>query len=80
MVNRIIKEEPVLIKKLKARKTILPRPFRELYLDFAEDVAEQLRSRDFWVSMTASQVAHIAISAVLSMLGIEAIIKSLKRW
>ena len=78
MVRRIIKEEPVLIKKLKARKTILPRPFRDIYLDFAEDVARELRSRDFWVSMTASQVAHIAISAVLTFLGIETIIKKLK--
>ena len=74
--QRIISPEPWVIRLIKKRKTIIYRPFREIYLDFAEDVARQLRSRDFWVSMTASTIAHVAISFILGLIGIS----KTRRW
>jgi len=73
--KRVLRREAVLIQALKRRKTILPRPYRQIYLDFMEDVAEQLRSRDFWVSMTAGTVGNIVMTVALSLLGIEAILR-----
>ena len=73
--QRIISPEPKLIRKIRQRKTLLKRPYRDIYLSFAEDVAEQLRNRDFWASMVASQIANIGISTVLRFLGIERVVK-----
>lgn len=75
--KRLISPEPKIIRKLKARKTILPRPFRQIYLDFAEDVARELRTREFWVSTTAGTIGSITMSIILTLLGIEAILRKL---
>ena len=77
--KRLISPEPKLIKALKARKTLLKRPYREIYLDFAEDVARNLRSREFWVQTTSGTIGNIVMSLVLSFLGIEAILRRFKR-
>lgn len=71
--QKIINPEPKLIKKIRQRKTLLKRPYRDVYLSFTEDVARQLRNRDYWVSMTASTIGWIGMSYVFSFLGINII-------
>lgn len=68
MSPRIISPEPVITKMLRARKPILPRPFRENILNFIEGVERTLRSTEFWINFTAGQIAMRLVSELITMI------------
>lgn len=66
--ERIISEHPRLIRAIKNRPTVVSRgPVRESILDFAEDVAENLRSRQFQVNMSTQVLTESVINLLLGI-------------
>jgi len=54
---RIISSQPVITNALRSWQPILPRPLRELWLGWLEDIEVTLRSREFWVGLVATKIA-----------------------
>lgn len=63
---RLISEEPVISNMLKSWQPILPRPFRDIWLGWFEDVEATLRSREFLVGSISSMVFSQIVSKLLS--------------
>jgi len=62
-----IRREPVLIRLLKERKPILPRPFRDDILDRLELIAIKLRNPEYFADVAASTLLGTILGIPISL-------------
>jgi len=67
-IKRLISREPWILNLLIARKPIIRRPFRLIYLEFLREVATDLRSRRAWSATVSGTIQASVIGGILALL------------
>jgi len=60
----IISPEPNIAKVLRSWQPVLPRPLREIWLQWIEDIEMTLRAREFWVGLISTEIAATIYNAI----------------
>lgn len=77
--EKLISSKAELIKTLRERETVLPRPLRDHILDFASRIGKSLRNPDFWAYLASTEIAASSLYSLLDVLGVGSVTRSERR-
>jgi len=66
-IKQLISREPWILNLLIARKPVIRRPFRLIYLQFLREVAEDLRNRRMWSATVSGTIQAGVIGAIIDI-------------